>query len=257
MNLPKKMVNSCQYPYLRYTTSSMMQLFYQEEIKGTEMVLDPEESRHLTKVLRKPVGDIVYFTNGKGSLFNCRIEDNDPKKAKLVVVSHEFVPKPIHHIHLAIAPTKNVDRMEWMMEKITEIGIDEVTFIVTENTERSHLNFDRLRKKSINACKQSCQTWLPEINELRNFDEFVADKNWNTFQRFICYVDEKIPNHLMKQAERDHSYLILVGPEGDFSPKEIKEATKYGFQPCSLGRNRLRTETAGLAVVHTLQLLNF
>lgn len=233
-----------------------MQLFYQEEIKGTELVLDPDESRHLTKVLRKPVGDIVMFTNGKGSLFNCRIEDNDPKKARLVIVSQEFVPKPIHHIHLAIAPTKNADRMEWMMEKITEIGVDEVTFIQSENSERTQINFDRLKKKCINACKQSKQTWVPEINEIRNFDEFIADKTWATFSRFICFVDEKIPNHLIQLAERDQSYLVLVGPEGDFSPGEIKEAVKYGFLPCSLGRNRLRSETAGLAVVHTLQLVN-
>lgn len=233
-----------------------MQLFYQEEIKGTELILDADESRHLTKVLRKPVGDIVLFTNGKGSLFNCRIEDNDPKKAKLVVVSQEFVPKPTYHIHLAISPTKNADRMEWMMEKITEIGVDEVTFLQSENSERTQINLDRLQKKSINACKQSCQPWVPEINEIRSLGQFLADKTWNTYNRFICYVDEKIPGHLMQLAKKDQSYLVLVGPEGDFSPSEIKEAIKYGFVPCSLGKNRLRTETAGLAVVHTLQLLN-
>ncbi|HSI75977.1 MAG TPA: RsmE family RNA methyltransferase [Lunatimonas sp.] len=233
-----------------------MQLFYQQEIKGTELVLDPDESRHLSKVLRKPVGDIVLFTNGKGSLFSCRIEDNDPKKAKLVVVSQEFVPKPTYHIHLAISPTKNADRMEWMMEKITEIGVDEVTFIQSENSERTQINLDRLQKKSINACKQSCQAWVPEINDICRFGEFLADKTWSTYNRFICYVDETIPSHLIQLAKKDQSYLILVGPEGDFSPSEIKEAVRNGFAPCSLGKNRLRTETAGLAVVHTLQLLN-
>lgn len=234
----------------------MTQLFYQEEIKGTEMILDPEESRHLTKVLRKPIGDIVLFTNGKGSLYSCRITDNNPKQTKLVVVSQEFVPKPTHYIHLAIAPTKNADRMEWMMEKITEIGVDEVTFIQTENSERTQINYERLRKKAITACKQSCQTWIPEIHEITDLDKFLVDKTLDTYTKFICYVDETIPGHLIQVAEPDQSYLVLVGPEGDFGPGEINSALQRGFTPCSLGKNKLRTETAGVAVIHTLQLLN-
>lgn len=233
-----------------------MQLFYQEEISGDELILSPEESRHLSKVLRKPIGDLVYFTNGKGSLFTCMVEDNDPKKVRLKVVGQEFVLQDKHHIHLAIAPTKNPDRIEWLMEKVTEIGVNEVTFLKTLNSERHHVNYERLHKKAVNACKQSFQAWLPEINEIRSFEDFVYDKNWLTYQRFICYVDETIPLHLIQQAEPDHSYLVLIGPEGDFSPGEIQQAQDAGFVACSLGKNRLRTETAGLAAVHALKLLN-
>lgn len=233
-----------------------MQLFFQNNIKGEELVLDPDESRHLTRVLRKPIGDLVYFTNGKGSLFTCKVEDNNPKKAILRVVSEEFVTQPDFYIHLAIAPTKSPDRLEWMMEKITEIGVQEVSFIRSENSEKFQVNEDRIYKKTVNACKQSFQTWLPQVNPVREFSEFIYDRNLATYQRFICYVDESIPQHLIQQAKPGESYLVLVGPEGDFSPGEIKDAVSQGFKPCSLGKSRLRTETAGLAVVHSLQLIN-
>lgn len=233
-----------------------MQLFFQKEIKGDTLVLDPDESKHLARVLRKHIGDLVYFTNGKGSLFTCKIQDNHPKKTVLQVVEEEFVPQDKHYIHLAIAPTKSPDRMEWMMEKITEIGVQEVTFIRSENSEKDQINYERIYKKTVNACKQSFQTWLPEVHEVRSFEEFIHDKNWINFQRFICFVDENIPLHLVQQAKPEQSYLVLVGPEGDFAPREIQEAVAQGFTPCSLGKNRLRTETAGLAVVHSLQLVN-
>jgi 16S rRNA (uracil1498-N3)-methyltransferase len=233
-----------------------MQLFFQKEIKGEELVLDPDESKHLAKVLRKPIGDLVYFTNGKGSLFTCKIEDNNPKKCILRIVGEEFVPQTHYYIHLAIAPTKSPDRLEWMMEKITEIGVHEITFIRSENSEKDQINQDRIFKKTVNACKQSFQTWLPQVNGIRDYDEFIYDKDWGNFQRFICYVDEDIPHHLVNQAKPGESYVVLVGPEGDFSPGEIESAMARGFTPCSLGKNRLRTETAGLAVVHSLQLVN-
>ncbi|WP_209329320.1 RsmE family RNA methyltransferase [Lunatimonas salinarum] len=233
-----------------------MQLFFQKDIKGDKLILDPDESKHLARVLRKPIGDLVYFTNGKGSLFTCKITDNHPKKAVLQIVEEEFVPQEKHYIHLAIAPTKSPDRMEWMMEKITEIGVNEVTFIRSENSEKDQINYERIYKKTVNACKQSFQTWLPEVNQVRTFGEFIHEKNWTTFQRFICFVDENIPLHLVQQAKPAQSYLVLVGPEGDFAPREIQEAVDQGFAPCSLGKSRLRTETAGLAVVHSLQLVN-
>lgn len=233
-----------------------MQLFYEEEINGDVFTLDPHESNHLGKVLRKNIGDTVLFTNGKGSLFTCQIEDNNPKKCRLKIVEQLFTPMEKSHIHLAIAPTKNMDRMEWMLEKITEIGFNEITFLKTAHIERSRLKLDRLQKKLISACKQSFKTWLPEINPMVDYEKFISDPDFQAHERFIAYVDKDNNRHLMHQASVGQSYLVLIGPEGDFSPGEITLAINNGFKPCSLGKHRLRTETAGLVAVHTLNLLN-
>lgn len=233
-----------------------MQWFFQEDIAGDLFVLDQQESKHISKVLRKPIGELVYFTNGKGSLFTCKIEDNHPKKTQLRIIERQFFPKSGYDIHLAIAPTKNMDRIEWLMEKITEVGVDEITILQTENTERIQVNLSRLEKKAINACKQSRKAWLPSLNEITPFGEFIGDPAFNNHQKFICYVDENIPDHLFQLAVPGHSYLVLIGPEGDFGPSEIESALKEGFMACSLGKSRLRTETAGLVAVHSLQLTN-
>ncbi|WP_114749395.1 RsmE family RNA methyltransferase [Pleomorphovibrio marinus] len=234
-----------------------MQWFFQEDMAGDLFVLDQQESKHISKVLRKPIGELVHFTNGKGSLFTCKIEDNNPKKTQLRIIEQQFFPKGEFDIHLAIAPTKNMDRIEWLMEKITEIGVDEITILQTENTERIQVNLSRLQKKAINACKQSRKVWLPTLNDITPFGEFIQDSAFNNHQKFICFVDEKIPGHLFHMAQPGHSYLVLIGPEGDFGPTEIQTALKEGFLACSLGKSRLRTETAGLVAVHSLQLANF
>lgn len=233
-----------------------MQLFYEEEINGDVFTLDPQESNHLGKVLRKNIGDTVQFTNGKGSLFTCQIEDNNPKKCQLRIVEQLFTPMEKFHIHLAIAPTKNSDRMEWMLEKITEIGFNEVTFLKTAHIERTRIKLDRLEKKLISACKQSFKTWLPVLNPIVDYEKFISDPAFHTHERFIAYVDKDNDEHLMQQATIGQSYLVLIGPEGDFSPGEITSAINNGFKPSSLGKHRLRTETAGLVAVHTLNLLN-
>ncbi|EPR67792.1 16S rRNA (uracil(1498)-N(3))-methyltransferase [Cyclobacterium qasimii] len=233
-----------------------MQLFYEEEINGDVFTLDTQESNHLGKVLRKNIGDTVLFTNGKGSLFTCHIEDNNPKKCRLKIVEQIFTPMDKFHIHLAIAPTKNMDRMEWMVEKITEVGFNEITFLKTAHIERPRLKLDRLEKKLISACKQSFKTWLPVINPIVDYDKFITDSAFQTHERFIAYVDQDNGEHLINQTTPNQSYLVLIGPEGDFSPKEITSAINNGFKPCSLGKHRLRTETAGLVAVHTLNLLN-
>ena len=233
-----------------------MQLFYEEEINGDVFTLDAKESNHLGKVLRKNIGDTVLFTNGKGSLFTCHVEDNNPKKCRLKIVEQLFTPIDKFHIHLAIAPTKNLDRMEWMLEKITEVGFNEITFIKTAHIERSSIKLDRLHKKLISACKQSFKTWLPIINPIVDYDKFISDSAFQTHERFIAYLDQDNDKHLIHQTTPNQSYLVLIGPEGDFSPGEITSAIKNGFKPCSLGKHRLRTETAGLVAVHTLNLLN-
>ncbi|SHM92148.1 16S rRNA (uracil1498-N3)-methyltransferase [Cyclobacterium lianum] len=233
-----------------------MQLFFEANISGESFELEKKESHHLIKVLRKNKGDTVLFTNGKGSFFTCMIEDNNPKKCRLKIIGQDFFPLEEFHIHLAIAPTKNLDRMEWMMEKITEIGFNEITFLKTTHIERNQVNVDRLTKKLVAACKQSQKAWLPVLNEMVDFADFISDQSFATHERFIAYLDKENSKHLFQLASPNQSYLVLVGPEGDFSPGEITLALEKGFRPCSLGKHRLRTETAGLAVVHSLNLLH-
>lgn len=232
-----------------------MQLFFHENISGNSFEIDPEESRHLVKVLRKSVGDMVYFTDGKGVLYTCTIENLDSKRTRVSVLNQELQTQEQHYIHLAIAPTKNQDRMEWMVEKITEIGVNEISFLNSENSERNYLKVERLEKKIISACKQSFKMWKPKINEIREYTEFIKESYINSSQKFIGYVDHENQSHLMDQAEKNTSYVVLIGPEGDFSPREIQLAKEHNFRACSLGKNRLRTETAGLVAVHTLNLI--
>lgn len=232
-----------------------MQLFFQEDMSHSRFELDPEESRHLTKVLRKSVGDTVYFTDGKGGLFACRIEEITSKKTLLSVVDKQSIPHEDFRIHLAIAPTKNQDRLEWMVEKITEIGCHEITFLKTSHTEKTYLKLDRLEKKIISACKQSLKSWKPTLNDQVDYAAFINSPQIQDYQKFIAYVDGT-NTALHTQAKRASSYLVLIGPEGDFSEDEIQQALAHGFSACSLGKSRLRTETAGLVAVHTLNLIN-
>jgi 16S rRNA (uracil1498-N3)-methyltransferase len=233
-----------------------MQLFFQENCQPPEIKFDADESKHLTKVLRKNTGDHVSVTNGEGELFDCVISKADPKGSTLSVLKTTQIPADDFYIHLAIAPTKSPDRMEWMIEKITEIGFHELSLIQTSNSERSFLKTDRLHKKIISACKQSLKYRIPKLNPIRSLKELIESNKQPENQRFIAYVDENHQNHFMDVAKAKGNYLILIGPEGDFSTEEIHMATKEKFIPVSLGRSRLRTETAGLVAVDILQLLN-
>jgi 16S rRNA (uracil1498-N3)-methyltransferase len=182
--------------------------------------------------------------------------DSNPKKAGLKILAKTEAEKDNFCVHLAIAPTKNSDRMEWMVEKITEIGFHELTLLETMTSERSFLKTDRLQKKIIAACKQSLKFRTPSINPITQFHNLINSPKYIDYQKFIAYVDENQPNHLIDISQPGRNYLILIGPEGDFDPKEIKEAVTAGFNPTSLGKSRLRTETAALAAVHTLQIIN-
>ncbi|WP_092898714.1 16S rRNA (uracil(1498)-N(3))-methyltransferase [Algoriphagus aquimarinus] len=233
-----------------------MQLFFQENITPPLISLEPDESKHLCRVLRKKQGDQVHVTNGEGTLFECVILEANPKKTSLKVIHTKEVEEDDFHIHLAIAPTKSPDRMEWMVEKITEIGFHELTLLETMNSERSYLKTDRLEKKIISACKQSLKYRIPTLHAISKLDEILENDKFEDYQKFIAYVDENHDHHLFDRAEVGGNYLILVGPEGDFDPIEIQKAFDAGFKPVSLGKARLRTETAGLAVVQMLQTLN-
>ena len=233
-----------------------MLLFFQENCSPPTITLSPDESKHLIKVLRKQTGDEVIVTNGEGKLFHCLIQSPLPKGTSLKVIKEEEIPKLPFEIHLAICPTKSPDRMEWLVEKITEIGFDYIYLMKSENSERSFLKADRLEKKIIAACKQSLQFHKPEIKSDWTFEQIVTSPDFDGFQKFIAYVDESHQNHLLDLAVKNRNYLILIGPEGDFSPNEIDSAISKGFAPVSLGKNRLRTETAGLTAVQMLQVAN-
>lgn len=234
-----------------------MQLFFQEDISAStdKFELGPEESNHLLRVLRRATGDMLYVTNGKGLLFTCRINEINNKKAVLAVTEQKEQAQAPFHLHLAIAPVKNQDRMEWMLEKITEIGIQEITLLNTRHTEKTFLKMDRLEKKIISACKQSLHIWKPRLNAIRDFDDFVRDNEFAGLEKYIAYLDKGNQKHLFQLAKPSGSYVVLIGPEGDFSPQEIQLSLTAEFKPCSLGTSRLRTETAGLVAVHTLNLI--
>lgn len=232
-----------------------MILFFSQHIEGQTAFLNEEESGHCTRVLRKKKGDLVHFTDGKGNLYEGKIVEENPKKCSLQIIkAFPNQSKRSFYTHLAIAPTKNIDRMEWLVEKLVEIGIDEISFFLGERSERKQLNINRLEKITLSAMKQSLKFTLPKLNDLRKFSDLL--KTIDTQQKFIAYLPQEKPQLLKNQLVKDSSYTILIGPEGDFSPNEVKLALQMGFSPVSLGESRLRTETAGLVACHTVQLLN-
>jgi 16S rRNA (uracil1498-N3)-methyltransferase len=230
-----------------------MNLFYQPRIEEGVQHLDAEESRHATKVLRMVKGDELHLTNGKGFLYTCRITDADSKKCSFEIVDRTNLKKRGFQIHIAIALTKNIDRIEWFVEKATEIGIDEISFILCQNSERKHINLERIEKIAVSAMKQSGQTWLPKISPLLPFKEITK---LQASQKFIAFVDKQNPNHLKSLASVNGNYLVLIGPEGDFREEELSLALINDFKKVSLGSNRLRTETAGIVACQVLNLIN-
>ena len=232
----------------------MKNLFYQPALAAGVLYLDPEESRHATKVLRKKAGDTIHVTDGKGALYICRITDPRPDKCAFVVDSTEREKEKTFRIHIAIAPTKNADRIEWFVEKAIEIGIDEISFVECDNSERTSIKLERIEKIAVSAMKQSLKFSLPKINSVRQLREFISGTG--SGKNYIAYVDLNNPDELSKVAARNDHYTVLIGPEGDFSPAELELALKHGFIKVALGPSRLRTETAGMAACHTLNLIN-
>ncbi len=231
-----------------------MHLFYQPNINNRSY-LEPEESRHCVKSLRQKENDEIQVTDGKGHLFTVKIAKADIRKCAFEIINKEKKGTENHHIHIAIAPTKSLDRIEWFIEKAVEIGINEVSFILCHQSEKRFMKLERIKRKAISAMKQSLKYRLPKINALEGFGKFIKQDFGNT-QKLIAYVDHSIPQHLKDAAKANHQYLVLIGPEGDFSEKEITLAKEKGFTPISLGKNRLRTETAGIAACHILNLIN-
>lgn len=234
-----------------------MQLFYAPELNPQlkEYMLDEQESKHCIKVLRMKAGDRLHLTDGRGNLYLGRLTDDHIKKCIVVIEEVKQEQDKRHcHLHIAVAPTKNINRFEWFLEKATEIGIDEITPLLCTYSERKHLKPERLEKILAGAMKQSLKTCLPRLNSMVKLNDFVRQAF--SGQKFIAYVEEQQPDSLKNCYKQKGDVLILIGPEGDFSPEEVRLAMENGFEPINLGPNRLRTETAALVACHTINLIN-
>jgi 16S rRNA (uracil1498-N3)-methyltransferase len=220
-----------------------MRLFYDPHIKIGDKThtLSEDESKHIIRVLRLKMGEQIGLLDGLGSLFTCELVSDNAKRCEVKIINIETQEHPKHTIHVAIAPTKLNERMEWFVEKATEIGVTNITFINCKNSERVKLNLDRLLKKAISAMKQSNRTFLPNINGLIEFDEFIRTHKNGLIAH--CYHEQKSEFESVFELQ---NCPIVIGPEGDFTMQEIEFAEKNGFKTISLGENRLRTETAGL-----------
>ncbi len=220
----------------------------------TGNVLPEEESQHAAKVLRLRIGDEIEIVDGKGSLCKARITNPHPKHCEFEIISRHFVEKKNYLLHIAIAPTKNIDRLEWFIEKATEIGIDSITPIVCRFSERKIIKPERLEKIIISASKQSLRAYFPVLNPICSFDDFIKSSKEN--QIFIAHCYEEDKQTLKQLCQSNTDTLILIGPEGDFSQDEVQNALSKGFRPISLGASRLRTETAGIVACHTVTFTN-
>ncbi|HJB85206.1 MAG TPA: 16S rRNA (uracil(1498)-N(3))-methyltransferase [Candidatus Alistipes merdigallinarum] len=236
-----------------------MQLFYAPDIDfgSDSYTLSEEESRHCVRVLRLRIGDSLYVTDGKGTLCRAEIAAISPKNCTLSLRERtEAFEKRGYRLCVAIAPTKNTDRLEWFVEKATEIGIDRIIPLLTEHSERRVLKSDRLMRVATGAVKQSLKAYHPQIDELTPFKEVIKEGAFPG-RKFIAYCGDEVERIPLKECiQPGEDVLVLIGPEGDFSPEEVAMACRNGFVPVTLGRSRLRTETAGVVAVHTVALLN-
>ncbi|MFI5203436.1 MAG: 16S rRNA (uracil(1498)-N(3))-methyltransferase [Flavobacteriales bacterium] len=225
----------------------MKHLFYSNQISTDNLLLDEEESVHAQRVLRLKQGDRIWVTNGQGHLYECSITETGKKSITAAIHSSTTVEKPDLRIHLAIAPTKNMDRLEWLVEKLVETGITSITPVLCSHAERKVVKTDRLKKIALTAMKQSQQYWLPEIKELTNLGDFVSSLKVNHAKKLIAHCRNPSIPYIKEYISKDcMEYWILIGPEGDFAEPEIELALKNNWQEISLGETRLRTETAGL-----------
>lgn len=232
-----------------------MNLFYTPDITAGLYSLNEEESRHCQKVLRLREGDIIHLTDGKGTLFESRITDDRSRQVTVEVISQqENFGRRDYRLHLAVAPTKNTDRFEWFLEKATEIGVDEITPMICDHSERRKLRIDRLERIITSAVKQSLKAYHPVLHTLTEFERFIAEKR--ECHHFIAHLEEHDPVLLQSVYRKGNDATILIGPEGDFSDSEIASALAASYQCISLGSSRLRTETAAVVACHAIAMLN-
>ena len=227
-----------------------MQLFF-SEINDNKVIFSADEKKHLTKVLRKQEGDIISVIDGKGYLYSTKINSLDKNSSLIEIIKKEKKKKKHnYHLHIGIAPTKNISRFEWFLEKATEIGIDEITPIICNRSERKKINIQRCNRILISSIKQSLKFYKPKLNVPSNFSDFIKEKLEGDKLIAHCLKTEK--NKINKSNQK--KYTILIGPEGDFTENEINLALKNGFKATTLGKSRLRTETAGIIATHSVNL---
>ena len=232
-----------------------MHIFYTPELSERQYTLDETESKHCVRVLRLEQGDQITLVDGRGGYFTAEITDPNPKRCSVKIIRSELnFGLRKFQVHVAIAPTKNIERIEWFLEKATEIGLDRVTPLLCRYSERKEIKPERLEKVMVSAMKQSLKAYLPQLDELTKFKDLISEPFDG--QKFVAHCEEQHRDLLKDLVIPNQNYLILIGPEGDFSSEEIEMALDAGFRPVSLGDSRLRTETAGLVACHTFNLLN-
>lgn len=232
-----------------------MHIFYTPDITTNTYNLSEDESKHCIKVLRLQKGSTLHLVDGRGGFYDAIVEDPHPKRTSLKVVKAQYgYGKRNHYLHIAVAPTKNIERFEWFLEKATEIGIDEITPLICERSERKDLKMDRLYKVITSAVKQSIKAYHPKLNEPRGFKDLIGITSVAHKYLAHCINSEKFT---LKDRIALHSdYLVIIGPEGDFSQSEVDAALAANFVPIELGTSRLRTETAALEACFEVNFLN-
>lgn len=229
--------------------------FYYHTNPEENPILSAEESAHVVKVLRAKSGDEIHLMDGKGHIYLARIIDANHRKCSFEILHKTAKEQKSYSVHIAITPTKNIDRLEWFVEKACELGVDEISLLLTHRSERKKVNLERLEKKAISAMKQSKNFWKCEINELISLKTFISNQA-DTSNKFVAYVETGAEDLLQRKIKVNTDVLILIGPEGDFSPEEIELVKSSNFELVSLGNHVLRTETAGIAAVHTVNIIN-
>lgn len=229
--------------------------FYIDPLFRGRLFLSETESRHCIRSFRFNITDIITVTDGKGKYAQAEIINSNPDRCEIEVKSVSRIQLGItQRIHIAIAPTKNIKRFEWFLEKAVEIGIGSITPIICQNSERRIINIDRLKQKAVTTLKQSLQTWLVHVNQPLSFKKFLSQEDTNG--KFICHLNSGSMPELKEFVTEHNRFTILIGPEGGFTKAEVKSAEDHHYQTVSLGLNRYRTETAGILACHTICLLN-
>jgi len=231
-------------------------IFYAPDIEGGIYKLNRTESRHTVRVLRMRKNTVVKLTDGRGTLYTGVIEDPDPDQCTIAITSaeHNF-EKRDYHLHIAISPLKNPDRFEWFVEKVTEIGVDEITPLICEYSEKKSVKAERIENIITSAMKQSLKAFRPLLNQAVQFNDFIKTRYQGT--KYIATCDNSVKRILLKDRyKKGDDAIILIGPEGDFSSPEVRMASEAEFIPSDLGKVRMRTETAGVAACHSIYFMN-
>ena len=234
-----------------------MQLFYLPDLntKSKSAEFSKEESKHIFKVLRKEVGDIISITNGKNLFFHAKITSISKNNCEVSIESFKIKDKLNYELHIAISLLKSNDRFEWFLEKASEIGISEITPIICDRSERKFLNENRLKKVLVSAMKQSLKSHLPKLNPVKTLKEFYKN-DFKEEELFIAHCNDTNKNLLLNTLKPKSSSVILIGPEGDFTNNEVNQAIDLKFKPISLGESRFRAETAAIIAAHTVSIVN-